>query len=965
MSRRSVLRTGALAGAAAVVAGQWWTPQRAAAAAPEPAGCAARALDTVVFGNAASETAHAVATTLSDSVAGQLGQSARVLNPQTPADFWGGTSAFTMKVDPQVANYVSVKFWGGDYAPALEQGWRLQIFLNGEVLGWLDQGVVDSVDQLDLGPRRPGGFYCHTLPLPLAATQGRTELEIEIRAMGRIWAYGATAAKFFSPMTTPSRAIYRAYTHTSAYFQPAADDDFGTTDTAATRPNTDAAQIALATTRVVNDQIKILYNSNAAKTDAYALTSLARGYYWPQSPAYNNPQALETLCQALDGTYLAWQADPKVMTDTQGWEGFGRIAAALCLTWNDLQTSLDSNVTSAPTSLANLDFERGDSSTVYGWSAASWANDGTFAQDATVSHSGTASMKATSAAKNLIVQSAGWAQVGQGTFAFSVWVKTDGSTNTARAGALFRSASGATVASPGMVFATAATTDWQQVTASFAVPAGAAEYAFRLGIGAGATAHFDGLQITAPAVAGSAVPRRTAYRDMMLASREYWRQNQRNFTNQVMYCSIGIYTCNRALMLLSPSDAWSEADAKSWIYQAVGLEPLAGSQDQAGNWTWPLGHSYYSVTPKGLSREMGWVADYGETTGILVRMYEAVTQGAGGAPDPQLKARMVTMAKARSWFRYPTVDADGYKTVRLESQIGWRNETYPGAVVYTQLLDHDSSPVSAAAAFADPDLVGSTQQMVQDGQLAPQLDTYLGNGLGTRTGLNAFQFVAEHLPAFQALPASTRRLPAGSWDTPDFVFTDEVNACLAVKRGQEILYSSLYFRARQAVNDMSRVHLLSPQSERSATVRVTTQFIKDPNSTFTIQDWVTWDFGIYDPVSNVEQPGGGIAPPGPALHQAFAGEKLYLAPLPADVPAQDSPVLGAQEMLVGKAPFYILEYAGYIVAMNTSTNQTFTYRSTSSQRAVNLQTGRQTDLRRPIQVPPLSTLVLYDANCRA
>ncbi|TDU03405.1 hypothetical protein EDD99_1828 [Streptomyces sp. 846.5] len=32
--------------------------------------------------------------------------------------------------------------------------------------------MVDSLDQIDVGPRRPGGFYCHTLPLPLAATQG-------------------------------------------------------------------------------------------------------------------------------------------------------------------------------------------------------------------------------------------------------------------------------------------------------------------------------------------------------------------------------------------------------------------------------------------------------------------------------------------------------------------------------------------------------------------------------------------------------------------------------------------------------------------------------------------------------------------------------------------------------------------------------------------------------------------------
>ncbi|TDU03404.1 hypothetical protein EDD99_1827 [Streptomyces sp. 846.5] len=29
-----------------------------------------------------------------------------------------------MRVDLQVANYVSVKFWGGDYAPVLELGWR-------------------------------------------------------------------------------------------------------------------------------------------------------------------------------------------------------------------------------------------------------------------------------------------------------------------------------------------------------------------------------------------------------------------------------------------------------------------------------------------------------------------------------------------------------------------------------------------------------------------------------------------------------------------------------------------------------------------------------------------------------------------------------------------------------------------------------------------------------------------------
>ncbi|WP_369188785.1 carbohydrate binding domain-containing protein [Streptomyces sp. R08] len=966
MSRRALLRAGALTGAG-IVAAQWWAPQPAAAGS---AGVKSRAntLDMVVFGDSASESAHALTASRSDSMTGGLGQPGRVLNPTDPADFWGGTTTFTLKVDPKAANYVSVKFWGGDCAPALEQNWRLQVFLGGKVLGWLDQGPVDNIDLMDVSPRRPGGFYCHTLPLPLSATKGRTELEIEICAMGRIWAYGATADKFFYPMTTPSRGIYRAYTHTAPYFQPDADDDFGTPAAPAIRPNTDAAQIALVTDRVLKDQAQILYNRWAPTLDIYAFTTLAHGYYWPKSPAYRNPEALEKLCQTFDGTYLAWQDDATVMTSDQGWEGFGRIGAALALTWDDLQTCLDRNLTRGPTSLLNLGFETGDGSTLNGWAPISWANFGTFARDTTVFRSGTASMRATSsgAGKNLIVGTLSKAVTGQGSFTFSVWVKTDGSEGVARAGVAFTDSNGATVTSPAMAFASAGSKDWQQLTATFPVPAGATQYTFRLGVLNGATVYFDDLEISAPDVAGTVISRRTAYRDMLLASREYWRQHQRSYTNQAMYCSIGIYTCNRALALLSPSDAWSEFEAKSWIYQAVGLEPWAGSQDQAGNWTWPLGHDYYTVTPKGLSRELGYVADYGETSGILVRIYEAVTKGAGGAPDPKLKARMTTMAKARSWFRHPAVDPDGYKTVRIETQIGWRNEPFPGDIVYAQLLDHDSSPVSAAAVFADPDLVGYTQQMIDDGQLAPQLDTYLTTGLYTRIGLNAFLFIAEHLPAFQALPASDKRLPAGAWDTSDFVFTDEVDACIAVKRGQEVLYSSLYFRAREAVNDLARVHLLSPQSEHSATVRVTSVFDKDPAKVFTVQDWVTRDWGIADPDSGVDVTGGGLTPPGPALHQAFAGEKFYLAPIPADVPdpAQGATVLGAEKVLVGKAPFYVLEYAGYIVAMNTSEKQTFTYRSATSEHAVDLRTGKQTDLRRPLKVPPMSTLVLYDASRR-
>jgi len=965
MSRRALLRAGALAGAG-VLGARLWSPQRAnAASTATPA--TAGPLDTIVFGDATSESTHALTATGSDIIAGQLGQSARVLNPDATIGFWGGTTSFTLQVDPTVPNYVTVKLWGGDVAPTVNQSWRLQFTVGGKVLGWLDQCVVDNIDQLGVDPRRYGGFYCHTLPLPLSVTQAQSEVQLEILSMGRIWAYGATADKFFQPMTSASRPIYRAYTHTDPYFQPASDDDYGTAPTPTTAPNIDAAQIALITQEVLADQIKLLYNSNSPSLDYYAFTTLARGYLWPESAAYKNPEALEVICQAFDGTYLAWQADETVLTLTQGWEGFGRMGAALCLLWEDIQDNLALNVTPGIVALTNLGFEDGGDGAVYGWAPVSWDDNGTFAQSTAEVYSGsTGSLEATSTGKNLIIQNSRWALTGQGTFTYSAWVKTDGTTNTARVGAVFRNAAGISVASPEMLFATKPTTDWQQVTATYTVPADAVAYTFRLGVGGGATAYFDNVEITAPPVANSNPVRSTAYTEMMLASREYWRQNQRVFTNQVMYCSIGIYTCNRALMLLSPADAWSEADAKSWLYQAVGIEPLAGSQTEAGDWTWELGPDYYCVSPQGLSRELGFVGTYGETTGIIVRIYQAVIEGTGGAADQTLLDRMITMAKARTWFRYPAADADGNRAVRMETQIGWRNEPYPGAITYTQFIDKDSNPMMAAAVFADPDLVGYTQQMVADNQLGPLLaDNYTAIGSDRRNSLNAFHFVAEHLPAFQALPASSSRLPGGTWDQPDFVFTDETNACFAIKNGEEILFGDLYFRARQAVNDMARVHLVGPQTERSATIRVTTVFDKNPDNTFTIQDWVTSDYGVDDPQSGVDVPGGGLTPPGPTLHQAFAGETLYLAPVPSNIPdpKMDSVAVGSMEILAGKAPLYILEYAGYLVAMNTGT-QTTSYQFTGRQSAVELRTGANVNLCLPLQVPPMSTRVLFDASSR-
>ncbi|WP_326731730.1 Tat pathway signal sequence domain protein [Streptomyces phaeochromogenes] len=1120
MSRRNILRgAGALAGAATVSA-QWWMPAQALAVDNAKAKPSGPVLDTVVFGNAASETAHSLSSELSDIIAGELGQSARVLNPKQTAEWWGGTTAFTLKVDPQAANYVSVKFWGGDYAETADDAWRLQLFLDGKPLGWFDQGVVDNIDMIDVAPRLPGRFFCHTLPLPLSATRGRTSLAIEIRGMGRIWPYGQ-ANNFYYPMTKPSRGLYRAYTHTAPHFTPAANDKFGSVGAPTTRTSTDDDMIAKVRARVLKDQNSLLYGSTANGMDAWAYETLLRGYYWPDSPAYQNATVMEKVCQAIDSRYLAWKKDSKVLTDSdQQWEGFGRVGLALFTGWDDIQDALDGNVTTGPTSLNNLGFEGGDNSP-YGWTSPGWASNGTFSRNTDVTHGGSASLKAVSSGSTLLVSPSGKASTGLGDFTYSAWVKTDGSsahieahfwddsstyvgqssstyvatgssatsdwqklTNTfsvpagatkyefwmvvtngetayfddvaitspdpsvisaplsnlgfeagsttptgwtvpgwANGGSYARdtevsrtgsaslkmaSSGGTLLVSPGAKAVTAAgdltfsvwaktdatvttprvsvqfwddnlnfvsgsaeirvaagTTDWQQLTKTVTVPSGATKYELWMVTSGGASVHFDDIEITAPQPdAATPVPRRTAYKDMLISSRDYWRQHQRHYTNQAMFTALGIYECNRGLKLLSPDDAWDEDKAMRWVYECVGLVPWRGAEDEEGTPGWPLGKDYIVVTPKGLSRELGYVADYGETSGMLARIYESVTDGKGGCEDRKLKNRMIEMAKARSWFRYPAEDTDGNKAFRIETQIGWRNEPFPGDIVYTERTAWDDTPISATAVFADRDLLGWSQQMIADGQFAPQLELLVSTSLYTRVGLSAFKFVTKHLPAFKKQATSRSRMPAG-WDRPDFVFTDEVNACIAVKRGKEILYSSLYWRARQGVNDLARVHLITPQSERSATVRETSVFDKANADTFTVQDWVCWDFAINDSGSASSVPAGGWTYIGPTLHQAFAGETFHLAPVPDDVdPGLGTTTLGVEKVLVGKAPFYLLDYAGYIVAMNTTTDRTITHRLPGTGAAVNLRTGRPVALGRDLKVPPLTTVVLYAAHRR-
>ncbi|MES5818145.1 Tat pathway signal sequence domain protein [Streptomyces sp. RG80] len=962
--RRDVLK---YAGATGVVVAGAGLPL--GTAAPATAAVRQAPLDVVVFGDADSESAHALTATLSDTVTGGLGQSARVLNPTEPASYWGGTLRFDVAVRPRGTTYVTVRLWGDDHDDTSEEAasgtdmWRLQLFCEGKQVGHQDQGAVDPLDILDTAPRTPGRFFFHTLPLPEKMTAGKDRVTLEIRAMGRIWSYGQDASQLYRTMTTPSRGIYRLYTHTDPCFVPPKGEVQGPAPVP--KPRTGGEEVLDAIkARVLKDQNTYLTTANPATMDGWAMQSLAEGYLWSGSPAYQNPQAIDRVLQAIDGRYLAWKSDATVMTGSdQQWQGFGRVGLVLALLWESLGDRLDSQVTGSPYAVVNPGFENG-AATPTAWQMPGWATagGGTWARDTTTHRNGSASLRlqATAASGYSYVSSTARVKVGSGTYTYGAWIRTDGATGLgAHIDPLFYDANGKLVGGDHKKYASKGTHDWEYVSIDLETPAGATQMEMHLRLSGPGTAWFDDVTLVPPADATTPVPpvRRDAYTDMLKSSRDYWRRHFPHYSNQSQICAIGLYQTNRGLRLLAPDLALSEDKARDYLYQAIGLRPYLGPEDADGNPTKPLGEGYSQVTRKGLTRELGYVGNYGEVMDWLVMMYESVTRGYGGQEAPELREQMVEMTKARGRFRVIDVDRDGCRISRIETVIGWRNEVYPGETAYASRTAWDSNPVMTAAVFKDPDIVGWTQEMVDDGQLYPQLNLQATH-TWTRVGLNALRFLSRDWPEFQALAARPGRIPTGP-GRPDFVFTDEENGCVAVKNGDELLFASLYFRSRQGVNNYARIHHVTATDQRSATIRERSAGLTD--DTFAARDWILWDYAINDPGA-AHLPPGGFPPPGDTLHQALAGDVYHLAPVPDDVP---DPALGVhfdgvETMLVGRAPFYLCEYGDYLIAMNTSTDKTVTLPPrTAFGPARDLATGKTVGAGHRPKVGPLSTLVLY------
>jgi hypothetical protein len=437
---------------------------------------------------------------------------------------------------------------------------------------------------------------------------------------------------------------------------------------------------------------------------------------------------------------------------------------------------------------------------------------------------------------------------------------------------------------------------------------------------------------------GGQILRKDAWTKLFTDSIAYSTTHRRQYSNQSMIVDLGISWANRALEDIAPVSALAADQVSHYLYQSLGLEPWLGSETGHGP-AKPLGGNYWELTPAGLSKELGYVGYYGEVLDWVTQIYDSTRTSPAAPGDPKILEQLVRIARARAVFRYPGTDEDGDKAMIIETIIGWRDYHYPGNVIYSERSTWDASALYAPAATEDSHLVAYAQQMIQDHQLYDSIKTQMdaaGNLRVTAGLLNT----PDELQEIQSLPPSSYRLPMTPGQ-PDFVFADTDDGVVAIKHGPTILYTSLYWRARYAINYLARVHCITPDYDRIAVVHDDEQF--EPSGLT-----YTRPAGI-----------GGTLPGG--VHypsdwtSAEAGETLPIAKIPDG--ANFKP--GSESPYAGRASFYDLQYGRYLIGQNTTTDKSFTLaipRGVKS--AIDLATDKPANISAPISVGPGKTAAL-------
>ncbi len=439
-------------------------------------------------------------------------------------------------------------------------------------------------------------------------------------------------------------------------------------------------------------------------------------------------------------------------------------------------------------------------------------------------------------------------------------------------------------------------------------------------------------------VHGKTLPRFKLWGAALRSGRDYLEYHQRTYSNQCMIVEYNLYACNKALEHIDPALAWPEPVALHYLKIAVGLAPYLGSRTAHG-WQMPYGNHYTVVTRAGLTRELGYVATYGEIQIWPYRMWRL-------SHNPLIKKQYEKIFLARTFFRYPARDRDGYRCMRLEEVIGWRHDLYPSIIAYGDPSTGCMMEAAAALGMSCPQAVGYAQQCLADNQFfraEQQAPSQFFRGITVLTALSVPQQYAK----VAAMPAVPYRLPM-SHGQKNFVWADPQDGVVVIKNGHDRLWASLYYRAQGGINYLARIHFTEPTMDRLVTMNEQCRF---PSS------------GMYDIRKNWTdvnfRPGYTRQD---HAQQAFAGQKMPIPVLPRGykIRAGRNGETSQEGPYLGRASFYRLHFGPYLIGMNTTKSGRYNLHIPPGvTQAEDLSTGRDIKIDGPPVVKPQQTVVLY------
>lgn len=449
----------------------------------------------------------------------------------------------------------------------------------------------------------------------------------------------------------------------------------------------------------------------------------------------------------------------------------------------------------------------------------------------------------------------------------------------------------------------------------------------------GVTQFQTNLEVTVNYGAGGNKTRREAWGDMLLASRNAGRFNRRGLSNQALIADENIYKANRGLLALTNGDAFAEVDAQRYLLEAIGRRPYRGSDLVAGGSEYPFGANYYQVTPKGLTREWGYVGiSYGELQWYAANFYTYTT-------NAEFLDQCVKMLNARAPFRRPSSEPSGalnYRTMEGIGLLAWRGAIESDGDYGDEMAYGDragwSLGMRCAAVTLHSNAVGYARQMLADNQYFNAL-TYDSRHYSDRGALDVWQ----DYNTIKNLPDNGLRLPM-TVGQPDFVWADEVSGLVAIKHGEERLWVAPYWQAKAGagVNGVGRFYFSTTNYDHFGVLETTPQF--DFSGSFYVRPDL-----VDKPEQNIYVP-----PDNPA--NAYAGERLPLAVIPPGV-LDDGPFRG-------RCTFYAFRYGNYLVGMNATSDRDFELKLPAGvTSATNVATGLA--MSAPVTVGPNSTIVIH------